>query len=349
MRANIERIMAGPQSENPDLETNLDAITEMRLTDDDQRFLPEELIACESCSRSNPPNRTSCLYCGKTFDVDVVNADIAKINYKSPDVWEDGYSLVYSGNNDLVDRVVRQAAELLRMSVESLDEILSVDASIPLIYLRFLPDADLLASRLSQIRFNCAVVGDDLLQAKVPPTRVRSVKFDDQSALFEDFNTGRTTPVRFDEKVIFVTGTFLRSSTEIAAKVSKKELKTTAETHGTTDEAVVDIYPVSDVYGFRIRSAGFDFSCLGEKMQPFAGANMDRLIDELRLRFAAASFVDSFSKATPLIASAWPVDELKQSSNVTRGPLGGIRKHFVTVLDNSSQFTKFSRLQRHFL
>ena len=83
---------------------------------------------------------------------------------------------------------------------------------------------------------------------------------------------------------------------------------------------------MSDVYGFRIRSSGFDFSCLGERMQRFATVNMAELISEPRRDLKSAVFIDSFRAASPLIGAIWPVDEIKQASSVTRGPLGGVRK-----------------------
>jgi hypothetical protein len=341
--------MADMSPENSNFDAKLDALRELPTTENDPRFEPHELIACSSCSRSNPPNRTACLYCGKPFEAGSVRTDLARINYQRPETWEDGFSLVFAGKGELSNEVIEFAADLLQTDVDSLKRILNISVPIPLIYLRSLPDAGLLASRLSQVGFGCALVGDDLLQSKVPPTRVRSIKFEDESAFLEGFNTGRTTPVGFDEKALFVTGSLLRTSTEVAGKISKKAMKDVKETHGVVDEAVIDIYPASDVYGFRIRSSGFDFSCLGEKMQRFVGANMSELTGLLRARFRSAVFIDTFSTAASLISLSWPLDEIRQASSVTRGPLGGVYKQTLTVLDNTDQFTRFSRLQRHFV
>jgi hypothetical protein len=126
-------------------------------------------------------------------------------------------------------------------------------------------------------------------------------------------------------------------------------LRTTDEALTSFDEPILDIYPPNDVYGLRIRSSGFDFSCLGEQMKSIAGSNMAGLIDLLRKRFASAIFNETYRSVSPLFLSVWPMDQIKRSSEFTRGPLGGIRKHSVTVLDNDRQFTKFSRLQRYFI
>jgi hypothetical protein len=210
-------------------------------------------------------------------------------------------------------------------------------------------DAGLLGARLSNIGFDCAIVGDDLLQAKVPPTRVRQIYFEDSRSLLKDFNTGKETAVQKDQRVLIVVGTIVKTSFEENSKLSKRTMKTMDESQTVSEELFADIYPPSEVYGFRIRSSGFDFSCLGEQMSPIAAENMVKLIDQLRNWFTAAKFVDAFRIVSPLLNSIWPPDEIRQSSQISRGPLGGVRKQSVRVLDNTIQFTKFSRLQRHFL
>jgi hypothetical protein len=349
MRDNIGRIMADSPPENVNFDSKMEALRAIALTTDEHRFSPDEMIGCGACSRSNPPDRTSCLYCGVALEAASVRSDIAKINYQSPETWQDGFSLVYAGKSDLESSVVKKAADLLRLERDKLERMITVGFPIPLIYLKSLTDAALLGSRLSEAGFDCAILGDDLLQPKVPPTRVRAIRFETDSILLEDFNTSNVTTVRYDERVLLVTGSLVKTSTEVTGKVSKRTVKTMEETLATSDEAVVDIYPVSDVYGFRIRSSGFDYSCLGERMQRFATVNMAELISELRARLGSAVFIDSFPTASPLIGPVWPVDEIKQASSVMRGPLGGVRKQNLTVLDNTSQFTKFSRLQRHFI
>jgi hypothetical protein len=349
MRANIGRIMADSPPENVNFDSKMEALREIALTTDEHRFSPDEIIACTACSRSNPPDRASCLYCGVVLEAASVRTDIAKINYQSPETWQDGFSLIYAGKSDLESSVIKKAADLLRIEHEALESMMTVGVPIPLIYLKSLTDAGLLGSRLSEAGFDCAIVGDDLLQPKVPPTRARTIRFDTDSILLEDFNTSNVTPVKYDERVLVVTGSLVKTSTEVTGKVSKRTVKTMDETLAISDEAVVDIYPVSDVYGFRIRSSGFDFSCLGERMQRFATVNMAALIGDLRSRFTSGVFIDSFPTASPLFGPVWPVEEIKQASSVSRGPLGGIRKQNLTILDNTGQFTKFSRLQRHFI
>lgn len=341
VRVNIEAIMAQPPSENPPLS--------IPLTEDDPRFSSDEMLVCRSCGRSVPPNRTTCLYCGMQVSSDAIKTDIAKINLRRPETWEDGFSLVYSGSRELNAETISTAAGLMQIERERLERILAVAAPVPLAYLKSLPDAELLALRLSQFGFDCAIVGDDLLQARTLPTRVRSVVFEDDAVLLQDFNNGKFSSVNQDEQVLIVTGALVKTSTEIEGKVKKGTVTAATETMSSTDETVIDIYPKNDVYGFRIRTSGFDFSCLGDQKQPLAAVNMAALIDRLSEQFADAVFIDSFQTATPFLNSVWPVDETRRSGSVSRSAFGGVRKESTTVIDNTIQFTKFSRLQRHFI
>jgi hypothetical protein len=278
-----------------------------------------------------------------------VRTDFAKINYQPPEPWEDGFSLVFAGNPTLVDVTLLKAAELLRLELSTVEKVLNAGAPIPLSYLRSLPDAHLLASRLAQVGFECAIVGDDLLQARTPPTRVRSVIFEQNEILLEDFNTRKFSPVSCNDRVLLVTGALTKKSSDVSGKIRNGALKTTSETLAYSDEAVIDIYPPSDVYGYRVRPAGFDFSCLADRMQALGSANMMELTAELRKRFSDAVVRDEFRSAVTLIESVWPAVKSDQSNSVPRGMFGGVRKQSLTVLDNTIQFTKFSRLQRHFL
>jgi hypothetical protein len=341
--------MANEPPETSNFETKLNAAAEMIATNEDPRFAADKMVVCEKCSRSSPPNRERCIYCGSALAADKIDLGLAKIDLQRPEQWEDGFSLVYAGEGGLDDSVIAAAAEMLDVDRDALVRALNVGAAVPIVYLRSLPDAGLLGSRLSEIGFHCAVVGDDLLQANVPPTRVRSLKFNDALMRVEAFNTGATTDIGCQEKVLVVIGALVKRSTAVAGRVKKGALKGADETLAYEDEQVVDIYPESDVYGFRIRPSGFDFSCLGGEMQPLASANMAELLSKIRSSFPNAKFIDEFRSASPLIVDIWPSDEFRRSSEVKRGTFGGVRKESLTVVDNSRQFTRFSRLQRHFL
>jgi len=341
--------MADRPAENIDEYATSKKGGDLALTENTLGFAPSDLIECRSCHRNNSPDRTGCLYCGHPFELPSVRAEIARVSYKRPELWEDGFSLVYSGNKELDGGIFKSASDLLRLDESDLEKLLSIRSPVPLIYLRSLADAQLLAFRLSEIGFDCAVVGDDLLQAETPPTRLRSVHFTGQAIVFSEFNTSKQFAIGIDDRVLIVNGSITKASTEERGKIKKRAFTTSSEVQSISVETVIDLYPASDVFGFRIRSAGFDFSGLGDHMKPFASANVIELVNQMRAQLKSAVFIDRFHSAKSLLDDIWVPDEVRQASEVSRGTLGGVQKRSITVLDNSKQFTKYSRLQRHFI
>ena len=340
-----------PQSppEKPVAETRYGSAADLPATEADPRYSPEQMICCGKCERVNPPNRAACFYCGAELESTALDTRNAKVNFTRPEPWEDGFSLVYAGENPPLPEGVAVAAEQLQLQKERLEEILSASPALPLTYLRSLPDANMLAAGLSGQGFDCAIVGDDLLTPRIAPTRIRGLIFTGYAVVFEDFNTLKETSIDVTERVLVVTGTLARTSFEELGKVNRRVYKITDQSTAISHEKVVDIYPQADVYGFRIRASGFDFSCLGERMDPLAAKNVTEVASELRSRFSNAVFVETYDSVSRYLNDIWPVNEVKESSNVSRGPLGGVRMQRRMVADNTLQFTKFSRLQRHFI
>src|SRR5690348_7287925 len=230
-------------------ETKIDGVADASSAVADHRFSLDQMIGCDSCTRTNPPTRTSCLYCGEPLQLNALTGEFAKINYQRPEPWEDGFSLVYAGTEKIDQNSLSAAADLLNIEPQMLEQSMEVHVPLPLIYLRSLTDAGLLASRLSNIGFDCAIVGDDLLQARVLPTRVRSISISDDEFFFEDFNTSKMIPVNREDRVLLVSGLMVKTSTETSGKISKRSLSTTDESLTSFDELVIDIYPPNDVYG----------------------------------------------------------------------------------------------------
>jgi hypothetical protein len=332
-----------------DQNEKLNAIRELPVTADDIQFRPEEMAVCRACSRDNPPNRFSCLYCGAGLESSQIRTDLAQINFQRPELWEDGFSVIYTGRGNVSSEEANKTAELLRIETETLFRLTGVGAPVPIAHLKSLPDAELLASRLTEIGLDCAITGDDLLTPQIPPTRIRSIGFFDEGIILEDFNTANKIAISASERVLFVAGSIFKTRSETAGKRSKKTVKITEASESSSDEVVLDIYPPSDVLGFRIRSSGFDFSCLGEQMRRIASENMVALVDKLTGVFPNRILINEYRAAYPLLDSVWPVDQGNKSSEVTGGLFGGVRIQRTTISDNTAQFTRFSRLQRHFV
>ena len=58
-------------------------------------FDADELVACTKCSKRNPPNRTSCLYCAQPIDLPEDRKARAKLNLRPLENWEKGFNIVF--------------------------------------------------------------------------------------------------------------------------------------------------------------------------------------------------------------------------------------------------------------
>lgn len=335
--------------ENSDVSDKLEVLRDLPVTLDDPSFSPDEMVACPGCARRNPPNRFSCLYCGAGLAAADVRPDIAKINLQPPELWEDGYSLVDPAKEALSSETIDAAAEITMLDRETFGRLVANKAYLPLVYMRSLPDAQHLATRLAETGFACAIIGDDLLAPQVPPTRIRAIEFTADGLLLEDFNTSRKIAVTDDDRVFIVRGSLVKMRIVEFGKRKKKTVTTTDSSETVSDEPVLDIYPAADVFGFRIRASGFDFSCLRERMEKLAAANMTALAEKLRTRLPSSVFTDAYETAASLVEQIWPAVQRNESSRVSRGTFGQVRTRNITVSDNTIQFTKFSRLQRHLI
>jgi hypothetical protein len=346
---NIDGIMPDNSVADIDQDEKPEAIGGILVTADESRFRAEEMTACPACTRINPPNRFSCLYCGAALNISEIRPDLTQINFQRPEPWEDGFSVIYAGKGNAANEIIGRAAEILRIETDALVNLATAGAPVPIGYFKSLPDAELLAARLTEIGLECAIAGDDLLTPQIPPTRIRSIEFFDEGIILEDFNTANKIAVGTGERVLFVAGSIFRIRSETTGKRSKKTVKVIEASESSSDETVLDIYPPSDVIGFRIRSGGFNFSCLGEQMRKIATENVRVLIDKLSEVFPNCVWINEYRAAYPFLDSVWPIEHKNESSEVTRGAFGGVRIERVNISDNTAQFTRFSRLQRHFI
>jgi len=95
--------------------SNSEKISDLILTENPSGFAPSDLIECRKCGRKNPPDRTGCLYCGHDFENGLLNTTVARVSYKSPEPWEDGFSIVFAGDRKQEDLDLSVAADLLRL------------------------------------------------------------------------------------------------------------------------------------------------------------------------------------------------------------------------------------------
>jgi hypothetical protein len=147
-----------------------------------QGFSTEQMIRCEECLRANPPTRVSCLYCVAPLPLTETSARLIKPALRPPEKHQLGYNNILLANDQGADQVVSEevvvgAAELLKLSVENVREVLSQKTALPVARTASREEAKLVTERLRELGLQCLTASDDELGSTV--RRVRSMMFDD--------------------------------------------------------------------------------------------------------------------------------------------------------------------------
>lgn len=320
---------------------------DMPIQSENIAFRADEMIVCTKCSKSNPPNRASCLYCAAPIELPEERKLQAKLNLRPLESWEKGFNVVFMPSVEQPDAA--GISRYLSIDPELLAQMLAATRPFPIARLESKAEAGIAVRQLEQFGLRTSVVSDEALHGDRLPTRIRGIEFYDESIFVRAFNTDERTEIGRDELVLIVMGSVTVSKTETVEKRKKKETKLLHETATAFDEGVIDIYSGSDETGFRIPAKGFDFSCLGEDKGLLAAVNMERLKWAL-IRFSPqAKLVDDFAAKMNTLSMIWEIERQKDFQGLTRTGIGRSGFSNVERTSNLTQFTKYSRLQRHLI
>ena len=308
------------------------------LRSNDLGFTPAELIECTRCSRANAPDRGTCLYCGAEFE----GVGITKFDIREPEGWENGFNVVVVDSADAdLDRASSVLGSLLREERERLKAILTCGKAIPLARVESAEQASGLAEKLLEFGVKTKIVTDTALQPAVPPTRLRSVMFDGNDVRLVLFSSGETITLRPEELALIIPGMIIERRTESIERRKLRGSKTLSETELSSHEPVIDIYS-NEPSGWRVPATGFDFSSLGRDKSLIVSENMKRLASKLAEFSPSARVVDDYINLRSELEHVWPSESSRHSEML--GIKGKDRSKKLTT-NNSSQFTKYSRLQ----
>src|SRR5690242_19701993 len=138
------------------------------------------MIRCDECLRANPPTRVSCLYCVAPLPLTETSARLIKPVLRPPEKHQSGYNNILLPHDQASpDKVVADAAALLKLSVENVRSYLSQSLALPVTHTASRVEAELVTDRLRELGLDCLTVSDDELGDAV--RRVRSMAFDDVS------------------------------------------------------------------------------------------------------------------------------------------------------------------------
>lgn len=314
-------------------------------------FKPEEMILCPKCRRTNPPTRLDCFYCGAELETDEKQKDILKLNLRKLENWEKGFNLIYlPGSQNFGEPKLSEIAKMLKCEKEFLEKLLVAEKRLPLARAEAAKEAEIVQKRLRELKIETLIVGDEDLAVEKPARRLRGVEFGADKIVLILFNQDEIIEISNADLMLIVTGAIFERKVEATKKRVKKgasEILQTSET--ASDEFLVDVYSRADVTGYRIFAKGFDFSCLETEKGILAAENLKKLVQKLREFAPEAEFINDYLQVRESLGNVWQVEEKTDSQGMKRGGFGKFHLGSVTTINNLSQFTKYSRLQRQFL
>jgi len=311
-------------------------------------FPPDQMIRCDECLRANSPTRVNCLYCGSALALTEVSARLRKPSLRPPEKGQPGYNSIFLplAQSSLADNVLTEAAELLKLTPEDLELIVSARRSLPLSRTASPEEAQLVFERLRDLGLETVTLADkDLGLGPNSVTRVRSIRFDESGITIHQGVPVEAELILWSDLMLLVSGRFVVKKVEVKERKSRKgenEILDTSEFFA--DEAVVDIYSSSRSQTWRIAAHSFDFSCL--QIKTFvAGENLVSLIEVIRTNAPQLELDDSYNSLRQALEPVWGKDHETESSGWRREAPGKYSLGAVTTSTNEIQFTLYSRLR----
>lgn len=355
--------------------------SDVRAAREARGFAREQMVACESCARSNPPTRMNCLYCGAGLPVSEANAALRRPALRPLAEWEQGFNVVLirpavrhgsapvstadtndaeplpaSGADDPVsppdEGTLAEAAALLRLEPEPLREMMGARGPLPLARTADEDEAALLESRLTGLGFKVEIVPDELLAVEsVPPVRVRKLEFGEEGVRAWAGVGAGPRAAAWGEVALMVRGHLFEKRVEVEEKQARasaeREIASAREMFD--DEGLLDLF-VESAEGsahWRVAADSFDYTALGPGKSLLARENFPALVETLRRRAHAAAYDDEYLGVRHLLAPVWPLTERTASGGLRRERPGRFNVEAVTDISNETQFTRYARLRFH--
>jgi len=323
---------------------------EMMLTSEEIGFNTDELLACEKCSRTNPPNRLKCMYCGAPLELNDEQAASVMPNLRKLENWENGFNLIYLAKEK--EKVLEEStkiSKILGLETEVLEKIFEMEKSLPVGRAETKQDAEILHNRLQDSGCETMIVSDESLAAHSFPKRLRGLEILDNEISLILFNNDQIDKINVEDLILIVTGAVFQKNIQAFETRKKGETKILNASETASDELLIDIYTKNDPIGYRILTKGFDFSALGAEKGILARENIKKLIERLRAINPQLKLVEDYTKIRNILGGIWEVEQRRDSQGLTRQRWGKFDLSRVSSSSNLQQFTKYSRLQWHIL
>jgi hypothetical protein len=214
---------------------------------------------------------------------------------------------------------------------------------IPLARFASKEDAELAKSR---VNISTAIVSDEEFHSTLPSRRISKIVIAGADLVLTDFNRNENIGRRIEDLSAVVLG-LLRSfrTTTFEKRGIGKRSTVTDETSDGRDALILDLHFRSGAVPFTVHSTGFDFSMLGAERSMIVSENFDRLFFRLCELAPRALVVKDHDRLRNHLRGPWP--ETVRTDGLGRVQTGFAQRRYgrSSSLDNTLQFTKFSRLQ----
>ena len=312
-------------------------------------FPAEQMIRCEECLRANPPTRVSCLYCVAPLPLTESSARLRKPVLRQPEKHQLAYNNILLPVEGVATEVIADAAVLVKLSAENVQQLLSQNIPMPVARTASREEAELVTLRLKDLGLTCVTVSDEELGlSETNVKRVRAMSFDDERVVVYHSGTVETD-MSWSDVILILTARLIETRVEIKERMTRKKENEIIDTNEFfRDEVVIDFYTTTHSFTWRVGASGFDFSCLGSEKALVANENISKLQKVIVAKALNAQFDDSYQRVRNLLELAWSTQPETQSSGWRRERPGKLSVGVATTKSNESQFTRYSRLRRHF-
>ncbi len=307
-------------------------------------FSVSELVQCGACARANPPTRASCLYCGAALEISALNA-FSALPIRKAEISSEVFHVVAIARVQIKETALNQLAELLNVKRFDLELLLAHPAGAPMLAVNSERQAQTAAAKLHELGVSAHYISDKQLAVEAASASVSALQVHDDGFVGTVGRNKQTVAASWDEITLVVIGRLYFETKEIDQKRTRAK-QIIDEREMLTDEAVLDIYARDDSHGWRIRAAGFNFSCLGEDKKLTTFENFTALTSLLREHATAAVFDDWYVRLRSALDSVWPREPVTSGKKRRRAAFGDFDSS-VTSIDNELQFTRYSRLVRY--
>lgn len=314
----------------------------MKVQTENIAYAADDLVTCAKCSRTNPPTRPKCVYCGADLEIPEEKARRARPTLRRLEAWEKGFNVVFVSASD-PDTVA--VARSLKCETEFIGRVIEFGRPVPIVRVETSNEAEVIRTELASGGIETRIVADETLAPETPPRRLRAIEFGDSHFRFHLFNDDAVVEVASDAVDAVVTGAIFEKAVAATEKRKRGQTRMLDASETASDEPLLDIHVKDDPFGFRIHTAGFDFSCLGSEKTMIARDNLKRLAATLAER-SGAQLVEDYVALRGVLGEVWEVDVRKDSQGMKRSSFGKFDLVSVSKSSNLNQFNKFSRLQR---